>query len=103
MVANSASLGLKALRLDPSIRMDDGKMNVCRIYANSLSDYFRLAISMLRGEQQHNWNKLCVEATQAVEIRCREKLPVQGDGDLIGQLPVTVKILPKAVRIVAPV
>ncbi len=102
-VANSASLGLKALQLDPSIRMDDGKMNVCRIYANSLSDYFRLAISMLRGDQRHNWNVLCVEATREVEIRCREKLPVQGDGDVIGHLPVTVKILPKAIHIVAPV
>jgi diacylglycerol kinase (ATP) len=103
MVANSASLGLKALQLDPGIRMDDGKMNVCRIYANSLSDYFKLAISMLRRDQRHNWNVLSMEATQAVEIRCREKLPVQGDGDVIGHLPVTVKILPKAIRIVAPV
>jgi diacylglycerol kinase family enzyme len=103
MVANSASLALKALQLDPSIHMDDGKMNVCRIYANSLSDYFRLAISMLRGDQKHNWNVLCVEATQEVEIRSREKLPVQGDGDLIGRLPVVVKIVPQAVHIVAPV
>jgi diacylglycerol kinase family enzyme len=38
-----------------------------------------------------------------VEIRSREKLPVQGDGEVIGQLPITVKIRPKAVRIVTPV
>jgi YegS/Rv2252/BmrU family lipid kinase len=103
MVANSASLGLKVLQLDPDIRMDDGKMNVCRIYANNLGDYLRLAVSMLRGDKQHNWNVLCVEATQEVEIRSRERLPVQGDGDVIGHLPVTVKILPNAVHIVAPV
>jgi len=103
MVANSASLSLKALQLDPSIRMDDGKLNVCRIYANTLGEYFRLAISMLRGDQKHNWNILCMEATKEVEIRCRERLPVQGDGDIIGHLPVTVKIVPKAVQIVAPI
>jgi diacylglycerol kinase (ATP) len=103
MVANSASLSLKALQLDPSIRMDDGKLNVCRIYANTLGEYFRLAISMLRGDQKHNWNILCIEATKEVEIRCREKLPVQGDGDIIGRLPVTVKIYPKAVQIVTPI
>jgi len=102
MVANSASLGLKALQLDPSIRMDDGKLNVCRIYANTLGEYFKLAISMLRGDQKHNWNILCMEATKEVEIRCSEKLPVQGDGDIIGRLPVTVKIVPKAVQIVTP-
>lgn len=103
MVANSASIALKAVQLDPGIRMDDGKLNVCRIYANSLSDYLKLAISMLRGDQKHNWNVLCVEALQEVEIRSRERLPVQGDGDVIGHLPVTVKIFPKAVNIVTAV
>ncbi len=103
MVANSASLGLKVLQLDPSIRMDDGKMNLCRIYANTLGEYLKLAFSMLRGDQKQNWNVLCMEASKEVEIRCREKLPVQGDGDIIGRLPITVKIYPKAIQVVSPV
>jgi diacylglycerol kinase (ATP) len=103
MVANSASLALKVLQLDPSIRMDDGKLNVCRIYANTLGEYFKLIISMFKGDQKHNWNILCMEATREVEIHCREKLPVQGDGDIIGHLPVKVKIVPNAIQVVAPI
>jgi YegS/Rv2252/BmrU family lipid kinase len=103
MVANTSILGLKALRLNPNIRMDDGKMNVCRIYANSVTDYLKLGLSMLRGDQERNWNVLCVEASQQVEIRSRERIPVQGDGEVIGQLPVTVKLHPKAIQIVTPV
>jgi diacylglycerol kinase (ATP) len=103
MVANSAILGLKALQLDPSIRMDDGKLNVCRIYANTLGDYLQLALSMFKGDHKRNWNILCVEVLDEVEIRCKERLPVQGDGDLIGYLPITVKVRPKAIRIVTPV
>ncbi|HEX5940933.1 MAG TPA: diacylglycerol kinase family protein, partial [Anaerolineales bacterium] len=103
MVANTSILGIKALQLDPSIRMDDGKLNVCRIYANNITDYLKLGISMFRGDQKRNWNVLCVEALQEVEIRCREKLPAQGDGELIGQLPITVKIRPKAIQVVTPV
>jgi len=102
LVANSAILGLKALQLDPSIRMDDGKLNVCRLYANTVSEYLQLALSMLRGDQKRSWNVLCVEALNEVEIRCGERLPVQGDGDLIGHLPITVKVRPKAVNIVTP-
>lgn len=102
MIANSANLGIKQFELDSSIHMDDGKLNVCRIYANNLGDYLKLAVSMLRGDTKHNWNVLCVEAEQ-VEVNSREKLPVQGDGDVIGHLPVTVKILPKAIHIVSPV
>jgi YegS/Rv2252/BmrU family lipid kinase len=102
MVANSGILGLKTLRLDPDVRMDDGKLNVCRIYANTLTEYLKLAASMFRGEQKQNWNIFCVEALEEVEIRSRERLPVQGDGDLIGHLPITVKIRPKAIQIVTP-
>ena len=103
MVSNSSILGLKILRLDPSIRMDDGKLNVCRIYANTIGEYLRLAISMFRGDQKHNWSIFCMEALQEVEISCKDKLPVQGDGELIGKLPIKVKIHPKAVQIVTPI
>lgn len=102
MVANTSILGLKALRLNPSIRMDDGKLNVCRIYANTVTEYLKLGWSMFRGDQERSWNVLCVEALNEVEIRSRERLPVQGDGEVIGQLPVTVKLRPKAIKIVTP-
>ena len=103
MVANTSILGIKALQLDPGIRMDDGKLNVCRIYANSITDYLKLGISMFRRDQKRNWNVLCVEAMKEVEIRSRERLPAQGDGEVIGQLPITVKIRPKAIQVVTPV
>lgn len=103
MVANSRIIGIKALQLDRGIRMDDGKLNVCRIYAQNLTDYVKLALSMLTGNQERNWNVLCVEAVREVEIHGREKLLVQGDGEIIGHLPVTVKLRPKAIYIVTPV
>jgi diacylglycerol kinase family enzyme len=103
MVANVRNFALKSLELDSEIRMDDGKLNVCRIYAKSLRDSLSLILSMLTGTQEKNWNVLCVEASQEVEIRSSRNLHVQGDGDIIGHLPVTVKIRPKAVSIVTPV
>jgi diacylglycerol kinase (ATP) len=102
MVANTSILGLKSLRLDQNIRMDDGKLNVCRIYANTVAEYVKLGWSMFRGDQDRNWNVLCVEASREVEIRSPKRMPVQGDGELIGQLPITVKIRPKAIQIVTP-
>jgi diacylglycerol kinase (ATP) len=103
MVANTSILGLKALQLDPSIRMDDGKLNVCRFYANNITDYLKLAMSMFRGDRKRNWNVFCVESLEQVEIHSKEKLPVQADGEVIGQLPVTVKIRPKAIKVITPV
>jgi YegS/Rv2252/BmrU family lipid kinase len=102
MVANTSILGLKALRLDPNIRMDDGKLNVCRLYANTVGDYIKLGVSMLRRDQERSWSMLCVDAYDEVEIRSRQRIPVQGDGEVIGHLPVTVKLRPKAIRVVTP-
>ena len=103
MVANSKIIGLKSLQLDPGIRMDDGKLNVCRLYADNLTEFLKLAISIVLGKQRETPNVLCLEAMREVEIRCREKnLPVQGDGDLIGRLPIVVKLRPKALHIVVP-
>jgi diacylglycerol kinase (ATP) len=103
IVANTSILGIKALQLDSSIRMDDGKLNVCRFYANNITDYLKLAMSMFRSDQKRKWNVFCVEALEQVEIHSREKLPVQGDGDVIGQLPIAVKIHPQAIKVVTPV
>jgi diacylglycerol kinase (ATP) len=102
MVANIKILGVKSLQLDSDIHMDDGKLNVCRIYARDLRDYVSLFFSMLRGNRDRNWHVLCVEALHEVEINSNRKLPVQGDGDIIGRLPIKVKLCPKAVSIVTP-
>ena len=103
MVANSKIIGLKGIQLDPNIHMDDGKLNVCRLYADNLVDFFNLAISILLGKQRESLNVVCLEAMHEVEIHCREKnLPIQGDGDLIGRLPMLVKLRPKAIHIVVP-
>jgi YegS/Rv2252/BmrU family lipid kinase len=102
LIANSGVVGLKALQLDKNIRVDDGRVNVCRIYANDLGEYLRLALSILRGDGRLAWNISIVEAMQEIEIRCDRKLQVQGDGDLIGHLPVKIKVRPQAVQIVTP-
>ena len=102
IIANIKNVGVKSLQLDTGIHMDDGKLNVCRIYAESLRDYVNLAISMLTGTQDRNWNVLCMEAMHEVEINSNRKLLVQGDGDIIGRLPVIIKIHPQAISIVTP-
>lgn len=103
MVANSKIIGLKAIQLDPDIHMDDGILNVCRLYARNLIDLFNLAMSILLGKQRESSKILCFDALHEVEIHCRERnLPVQGDGELIGRLPILVKLRPKAIHIVVP-
>jgi YegS/Rv2252/BmrU family lipid kinase len=103
MVANSGVIGIKAVQLDENIRVDDGRVNVCRIHAHDLGAYLRLAWSVLKGDGKHAWEMSIVEATEEVEIDSSRKLQVQGDGDLIGNLPITIKVRPQAVQIITPI
>ena len=41
-------------------------------------------------------------AEHGVEIDCREPLPVQADGDLIKETPVTIRLVQGAVGVVVP-
>jgi diacylglycerol kinase (ATP) len=102
IVANSGVIGMKNMRLDLGIHMDDGKINACRIYARNLWDYAALGYSMLTGGQRNDPRVVCWELNNEIRIDCRKKLAVQADGEMIGRLPVTVKIRPSAVKIIIP-
>jgi YegS/Rv2252/BmrU family lipid kinase len=102
IVANCGIVGAKNIRLDPDIHMDDGKFNVCRIYARSLRDYLSLGISMVIGRQKQDPRVVCWEGTDEIRIESRQRIPVQGDGEQAGYLPVTVKLRPRALSIIIP-
>jgi len=102
MVANCGVMGLKNLRLDPDIHMDDGKFNVCSIRARTLLDYLAVGFSMAAGKQKKEPRIQCWEAGREVRIESNQRLPVQGDGEVIGYLPVKVRLQPQAVNVIIP-
>jgi diacylglycerol kinase (ATP) len=43
-----------------------------------------------------------LSAERSIAINADRPLPVQADGDVIGQTPVHVQVVPKAVQIIVP-
>jgi diacylglycerol kinase family enzyme len=60
-------------------------------------------MNILLRRQKEDPKVSCFEAVDKVMIRARRKLPVQADGDVIGELPILVKVRPQALHIVTPV
>jgi YegS/Rv2252/BmrU family lipid kinase len=102
IVANCGVMGIKNLRLDPDIHMDDGKFNLCRIRAKTFWDYLALGFSMAAGQQKKDPRVNCWEGGSEVRIESNERLPVQGDGEVLGYLPVTVRLRPRALSVIIP-
>jgi diacylglycerol kinase family enzyme len=102
-VANSGILlGLKALRVDPDASLDNGKLSVCRARLQSVFDYVKMAFKIAVQPASDVEELNCVDALHEVRIEANHPVPVQGDGELIGNTPVTVRLIPHALNVIVP-
>ena len=102
-VANSGILlGLKALRLEPDANLDNGKLTICWARLQTVLDYVRMAFRIaVRGESDAA-DVNCMDALREVRIKANGRVPVQGDGEPIGNTPVTMKLIPHALNVIVP-
>jgi YegS/Rv2252/BmrU family lipid kinase len=102
LIANGGVLGMPPLRWGPHIRPDDGQVDLCVISARTLFDYLRVGWHVLRGQHGRDPNIRYLSATSSIAIDADRSLPVQADGEIIGQTPVQVHVVPDAVRVIVP-
>jgi YegS/Rv2252/BmrU family lipid kinase len=103
VLANSGTLGVSGLRWGPDVRVDDGQIDVCILRARTLLDFVSVAWSVIRGRHGKDRKIHYLTARQAVAVGTDRPLPVQGDGEVIGETPLEVRMVPRAVRVVVPV
>jgi diacylglycerol kinase family enzyme len=103
VVANSGILGQQPFRWGPDIRPDDGRLDVCVVRARTLLDYMQLSWYVLTGQHRRSPNVRYFTAERTVVIATGRPLPVQGDGEIIGETPVSIEVVPRAVAVIVPV
>jgi YegS/Rv2252/BmrU family lipid kinase len=102
VLANCGTLGQPPLRWGLGILPDDGRIDVCILRARNLLDYVGLARDVLLGWHRRNRNVRYYTAERAVSVGADRPLPVQADGEIIGETPIEVRIVPRALRVVVP-
>jgi YegS/Rv2252/BmrU family lipid kinase len=102
VIANSGVLGQPPFRWGPDIEPDDGRLDVCIVRAQTLLDYLALAWHVVRGQHRRSSNVRYLNARREIVIETRRPLPVQADGEIIGETPVQVQLVPAAVRVIVP-
>ena len=86
----------------PSVDPDDGRLNVLTVWAPSASEYLAHLWRAFTLWRRVNPNIKWSVAQREVRIECAEPTPIQADGDLIGETPVTVRIVRSAVGVLVP-
>jgi diacylglycerol kinase family enzyme len=103
MIANSKLMGLQpqidGVEVDPS----DGQLDVFIMRANSFRDYLGVASAFLMRHKREQASKLNhYHAEKSIEIRAETRMPVQADGEVLGDTPVMVRLIRSALYIVTP-
>jgi YegS/Rv2252/BmrU family lipid kinase len=100
VVANTGMMGQQPFRWGPDIRAGDGRLDVCIVRARSLLDYLGIFWYVVRARQSPNVRYLVAE--RSVAIATKHPQPVQADGEILGNTPVRIEVVPHAVRVVVP-
>ncbi|HEY9087645.1 MAG TPA: diacylglycerol kinase family protein [Anaerolineaceae bacterium] len=100
VVANIGDLGVANLSLAPDVDLSDGLLDVFVIRKAGLVSLFSLAASVIGGNE--NQDKMPRYRGREIQIVAEPAQAVQADGEVIGNSPVWVKVLPQALRVIVP-
>jgi YegS/Rv2252/BmrU family lipid kinase len=98
--ANSKAFG-GGMYLAPEASLDDGLLDVVIISDVPKLRYLRLLPTAFKGEHVHQPNVHVMRGSE-LEISADRPFTLYADGDPIGELPLTVRAMPKAVRVIVP-
>lgn len=99
VIANGRSAG--GLELDPAARVDDGRIDVIIITAQTFLDEMRLATRFLAGDHLRS-DHLIFRRGREVRLDADPPMHFSSDGELIGPTPIGFTIRPAALRVLTP-
>lgn len=97
LVANGGAMGQPPMSWGPDIEPDDGVLDICIINARTFRDYLAVGWSSLTGRHRVNQRLRYLKARKSIAINTKPPLPVQLDGELVGDTPVRIELEPGAV------
>lgn len=98
--ANSKAYG-GGMLLAPDAALDDGLLDVVMVSHVSKLRFLRLLPGVFKGEHVHQ-PAVEIRRARELEISADRAFTLYADGDPIAELPVTVRVLPGAVRVLVP-
>ncbi len=102
IILNGSGPGKPLLHWRPQVHLGDGQLGAYIVHARTLLDYVRVMWSMITGEQRAIPHVQFQAVEKEIQVNASHSLPVQADGEVIGQTPVRVRLVPQAVRVIVP-
>lgn len=101
-VANYGVVGLNVIETALEIKPDDGKVDVLIIRARTILDLPSLFWQAMVMRQKRAPKYHHISATNSLLIRTSPSAIIQADGEVIGNTPISITILPRCVNVIVP-
>ena len=102
MVANVGEMGAADIQWGPSVSPSDGTLDLCLIRSRSWKDYLKLAGEFFYYRDHSPSQSTHYQFQKQLSVKSSTPLPVRGDGELIGETPLTLSLSEKALRVKVP-
>lgn len=99
-VANCPTYGA-GFRIAPAARMDDGWMDLTFVEDLPWNRIFEALLVLLRAGDLR-WPQIHRFRARRVRLSAGRRSPFHGDGEILGDAPLEIEVLPAAVRVIAP-
>ena len=100
LVANGGDIAVRGLRIGPNISSTDGLLDLCLFTAPSPWDAIVSFLSILARHYRSPY--LRYARGRQIEVHADPPIPVEIDGDPLGQTPFIAEILPLALNVLVP-
>jgi diacylglycerol kinase (ATP) len=101
-IANAGILGLKPFRLGPDISPSDGKIEVIIMMGRTRIGFLGSGLDIVTKNYRTSRGLRYFDARQFVELDSDPPTLVKADGEIIGGTPVTLRVVPSAVKVMVP-
>jgi diacylglycerol kinase family enzyme len=99
-VANSKAYG-GGMFVAPHAEIDDGKLDVMTVSESSKVEFVRDLPKVFKGKHVDS-PRVHFYRGQVVEVSADRPFTIYADGDPIGQLPATIRVSPRSLRVLVP-
>ena len=101
-VANYGLVGLHFLEDRLNIHPDDGIVEILILKARTILDLPNLIWQVFIQREKRTPKYRKISARKNIVITTTPPAPVQADGEILGETPVRITVLPKTIKVIAP-
>lgn len=101
LICNSGSVGRPGFSLSPTVSVRDGLLDVFILRKAEIPSLLAVARNVVAGGEAA-WRDLQHWQGREIQVVATPKQEVQADGEVLGESPVTARVLPGAVRLIVP-